>query len=208
MKVLYGTTNPAKIEYMKEILKGLDIEIIGLNDVDLDIGSVEEVGNSPLENARIKAINYSKYVDMPVFSCDTGLYIKGLEVNKQPGVYVRRIDGEELSDEEMITYYSHLAESLGGQVDAKYMNAICLVVNGIKIYEYDGEDIASREFIITKDPHNIRTKGFPLDSISIDMKTKKYFVELDEENDDEYIETNTDAYRSFFRTSLKTKQSY
>jgi len=64
VKVLYGTTNPAKIQYMKEILKGLDIEIIGLKDVDLDIGSVEEVGNSPLENARIKAINYSKYVDM------------------------------------------------------------------------------------------------------------------------------------------------
>lgn len=93
MKVLYGTTNPAKIQYMKEFLKGLDIEIVGLKDVNLDIGSVEEVGNSPLENARIKAINYSKYVDMPVFSCDTGLYIKGLEVNKQPGVYVRRIEG-------------------------------------------------------------------------------------------------------------------
>lgn len=208
MKVLYGTTNPAKIQYMKEILKGLDIEIVGLKDVDLDIGSVEEVGNSPLENARIKAINYSKYIDIPVFSCDTGLYIKGLEVNKQPGVYVRRIQGEELSDEEMITYYSHIAESLGGKVVAKYMNAICLVVNGSEIYEYDAEDIASREFIITKNPHNIRTKGFPLDSISIDIKTKKYFVELGEENDDEYIETNTDAYRSFFKTSLKIKQSY
>lgn len=208
MKVLYGTTNPAKIQYMKEILKGLDIEIVGLKDVDLDIGSVEEVGNSPLENARIKAVNYAKYTDMPVFSCDTGLYIKGLEISRQPGVYVRRIEGEELSDEKMITYYSKLAESLGGQVTAKYMNAICLVVNGSEIYEYDGEDIASREFIITKNPHNIRTKGFPLDSISIDMKTKKYFVELDEENDDEYIETNTDAYRSFFKTSLKIKQSY
>lgn len=205
MRILYGTTNPAKIQYMRDALRGLDVEVLGLKDIDLNMGNVEEVGSTPIENATIKATTYSKYTDMPVFSCDTGLYIEGLDKSKQPGVYVRRIDGAELSDEEMITYYSNLAESLGGQVVAKYRNAICLVVSKNEVYQYDGEAIASKKFIITKNSHKIRTKGFPLDSISIDIKTKKYFVELDEDNNEEYIETNMEAYKNFFVRSLKIK---
>ena len=37
----------------------------------------------------------------------------------------------------------------------------------------------SEKFILTDKPHSaIRKKGFPLDSISIDMKTNKYYYEL------------------------------
>lgn len=37
MKILYGTGNPAKLEGMKKWLQGLEIEIIGLNDLNGEI---------------------------------------------------------------------------------------------------------------------------------------------------------------------------
>jgi 8-oxo-dGTP diphosphatase len=37
----------------------------------------------------------------------------------------------------------------------------------------------SEKFILTDKPHSaVRKKGFPLDSISIDMKTNKYYYDL------------------------------
>ena len=39
--------------------------------------------------------------------------------------------------------------------------------------------MASEKFILTDKPHSaIRKKGFPLDSLSIDMKTNKYYYDL------------------------------
>lgn len=79
MKILYGTKNPAKINSMKNMLKNLEIELISLNDINLEIGKIDESGNSPLENARIKAFSYYKVWKKPVFSCDSGLYIDGID---------------------------------------------------------------------------------------------------------------------------------
>jgi XTP/dITP diphosphohydrolase len=84
MKLLFGTTNPAKLETMRSKVKVLGIEVIGLNDIDIKLDSVDESGNNPLENARLKALAYYKATKMPVFSCDTGLYIEGVESKNQP----------------------------------------------------------------------------------------------------------------------------
>ncbi|MBZ9686385.1 hypothetical protein G9F72_008585 [Clostridium estertheticum] len=190
MKILYGTANPAKIQHMREMLKGLDVEIIGLNDIKLEIGKIDESGNNPLENAKIKANAYYKAYKMPLFSCDSGLYIEkieNLENQKQPGVHVRRVNGKELSDEEMIEYYTSVAIKLGGSARARYKNAICLILNKECIFEYDGDDIGSEIFIISSKPHEKRENGFPLDSISVDIKSGKYYMDLrdcvDEKND-------------------------
>lgn len=49
----------------------------------------------------------------------------------------------------MIEHYTNLAVELGGIVKAKYKNSICLIMDDENIFEYDGEDIASEEFILT-----------------------------------------------------------
>jgi len=180
---------------MRDMLRGLDIEIIGLNDIELQTQQIDESGNNPLENAKIKAMAYYKAYKMPLFSCDSGLYIEkienleNLENQKQPGVHVRRINGKELNDEEMIEYYTSVASKLGGSARASYKNAICLILNEECIFEYGGDDIGSETFIISSKPHKKRDAGFPLDSISIDIKSGKYYMDLkdcidDENNDD------------------------
>ncbi len=58
MRLLYGTGNPAKISSMRKKLSELDIEMIGLRDLNLEIPEIVEDGNSPLENAVKKAQGY------------------------------------------------------------------------------------------------------------------------------------------------------
>lgn len=76
MQLLYGTGNPAKISAMKRRLS--DLEIIGLKDLHRDIPRVPEDGRTPLENAKQKAPAYYDTFHIPVFSCDSGLYIDGI----------------------------------------------------------------------------------------------------------------------------------
>lgn len=181
MKLLYGTGNPAKLSVMRKRLDKLKIELIGLNDLKAEgkeIPKVTENGATPLENARLKALAYYEAFQIPVFSCDSGLYFDKVPDEVQPGVHVRNINGKSLSDEEMVTYYTGLAKKYGN-LTAEYRNAICLVADKEHIYESMEPDLYSERFIITDKPHSaIRKKGFPLDSISIDIKTGKYYYDL------------------------------
>ncbi|GLI57568.1 hypothetical protein PM10SUCC1_30820 [Propionigenium maris DSM 9537] len=200
-KILYGTTNRAKIEHMREMLHGLGIEIVGLNDICKDIPKVIEDGGTPLENARKKAERYFSEFGIPVFSCDSGLYLEGVKDDEQPGVNVRRVKGRELSDEEMIEHYSDLARRNGGEVVGWYENAVYLKIDKDTSFGYQGPEISSEKFIISEKPFDKRVKGFPLDSLSKHFVTKRYFFEGPQQGDhkDEMVE----GFRRVFREYLK-----
>lgn len=181
MKLLFGTGNLAKLSVMKHRLKKIDIELIGLGDLKAagkSIPKVLENGDTPLENARLKALTYYEAFQMPVFSCDSGLYFDNVPDEVQPGVHVRNVNGKCLSDQEMMEYYAGLVRKYGNLI-ARYRNAICFVMDEKRIYEAEDSSMDSEKFILTDKPHSaIRKKGFPLDSMSIDMKTNKYYYDL------------------------------
>ena len=107
MKLLYGTGNLAKLSAMRNRLEQLDIELIGLNDLRAEgkiIPEVIEDGNTPLENARLKAMAYYEAFQIPVFSCDSGLYFDNVPNEVQPGVHVRNVNGKCLSDDEILLF--------------------------------------------------------------------------------------------------------
>lgn len=203
MKLLYGTGNPAKLASMKSRLANLDIELISLQDLKAEgkaIPEVPEDGNTPLENARQKATAYYKAFRMPVFSCDSGLYFDNVPDEVQPGVHVRNVNGKCLSDEEMMEHYAGLVKQYGN-LTARYRNAICFVMDENHIYEAMEPSMESEKFIITDIPHStIRKKGFPLDSLSIDIKTNKYYYDLPEEKLDQVAVE--DGFLSFFQKIL------
>ncbi|MBE5873317.1 MAG: hypothetical protein E7287_02800 [Lachnospiraceae bacterium] len=183
MKLLFGTGNQAKLSVMRSRLETIGIELIGLNDLKAEGKSIPEVlenGNTPLENAKLKAYAYYEAFHMPVFSCDSGLYFDNVPDEVQPGVHVRNVKGKHLSDEEMQEYYCGIARQYGNLV-ARYHNAICFIMDENHIYEAMDPSLYSEKFILTDKPHSaIRKKGFPLDSMSIDMKTNKYYYDLEE----------------------------
>lgn len=196
-KILYGTGNDAKLQSMRRRLSELEIEILGLNDMKEKPSAVPEDGSTPLENARQKALVYYDFYHMPVFSCDSGLYFEGLPQELQPGVHVRTVGGKYLTDEEMLAYYSGLAKKYG-DLRARYRNAVCLVMGDGQIYESMGEELASEMFLLTSVPWaEVRQKGFPLDSLSVDIKTGKYFYEMGQGKTDPLAVQ--DGFLNFFR---------
>lgn len=195
MKILYGTTNKGKLQAMKCAVNSLNIEIIGLNDLDSELPYINENGNTPLENAEIKAKTYYEIFHMPVFSCDSGLYFDELKEEEQPGIHVRRINGKELSDDEMIQYYASLAKQYGGKITGRYRNAIYFILDENHHYSSMDMSIASEPFILVAKPHLKRVEGFPLDSLSIDMASGKYYYDL---NIKDVSTSVDDGVRNFF----------
>ena len=185
MRILYGTTNQAKLESMRRITKSLDLEIIGLHDLKQPIPKVDESGKSPLENAELKARAYFNTFSMPVFSCDSGLYFEQVEEKYQPGTHIRRVNGKELSDEEMIEYYSNLAKMHDNQLLGRYRNAICLVLNENICFSSMDEMLATEPFKLVSVAHPKRVKGYPLDSLSVDIHSGKYYYDMQEKSVDQ-----------------------
>jgi len=203
MQLLFGTGNPAKLAFMRKRLAPLGLDILGLANMPHAAPSVAENGRDPLDNAHLKALAYHQAFGMPVFSCDSGLFITGLPPERQPGVHVRNVGGKTLSDDEMISHYAALIHSLGGRAQARYRNAICLVMDEYNIYEQYNDAIASRAFVLADMPHERRTPGFPLDSLSIDLATGAYYFDLEGGGiADEPAMFIDEAYRGFFRHAL------
>ena len=199
MKILYGTTNQGKLQVMKTALKGMEVELICLNDLQAELPYINETGNTPLENAEIKARAYYEAFHIPVISCDSGLYFDELSEEEQPGVHVRRINGRELNDEEMIEYYSSLAKRHGGRITGRYRNAICFIVDENHQYSSMDMSIATEPFLLADQPHTKRVDGFPLDSLSMDICSGKYYYDLEVKDVSTSVE---EGLRRFFSEIL------
>ena len=189
---------------MRRQLEGTGIELLGLSDMPENPVNVDESGRSPLENARIKALTYYKQYSVPVFSCDSGLYIQQLPEELQPGTHVRNINGKRLTDEEMTEYYSGLAKEYG-RLTARYLNAVCLVLSESKIYEYMGDEISGNSFYITDKPHSKKVEGYPLDRISLNIRTGKYYYDMTP-GDYELEDSFGGGFRRFFIKALNIKE--
>ena len=176
MKVLFATTNPAKVRKYKEALKEKGIELITLKDLELNL-HVEETGKNCMENALIKAKTYYEATGITSIGMDNSLFIEELPEEKQPGTHVRRVNGKELSDEEMIEYYTGLVKEYGGKLTAKWVYGM-VIYSGDCVKEHTW---SKSHFYFVDTASNKRNPGYPLDSIAIIPEFNKYLVELTDE---------------------------
>lgn len=189
-KVLFATENESKAKRFKDGLLRNGIEIITIKDIDEDIEVLED-GKDAIENALIKARAYAKGLDMPVFAMDDSLYIDNIPDDKQPGLYVRRVNGKRLSDEEMLTYYSNLAHEYGvdGKLTCRWVYGIAVINNGVEsTYTWSKND-----FYIVDKPSDKIDPGYPLNTISINKKLNKYFTDMTKEDYDTVKEDESDV---------------
>ena len=85
-KILVGTHNKGKF---KEISSLISKKYKKISPITLNIKSPKETGKSFLANSKLKAIYFSKFVNFPVISDDSGLCIKTLK--NKPGIYSARL---------------------------------------------------------------------------------------------------------------------
>ena len=85
-KILVGTHNKGKF---KEISSLISKKYKKVSPITLNIKSPKETGKSFLANSKLKATYFSKFVNFPVISDDSGLCIKTLK--NEPGIYSARL---------------------------------------------------------------------------------------------------------------------
>lgn len=106
--ILFATKNPGKLAEFKETFNkfSTDYEIISFCDLAYDIPDCDETGATFEENARLKVRNARRHLrgadkNLIVVGDDSGMRISCL--NGEPGVYTRRWNGSEMTDEAIIT---------------------------------------------------------------------------------------------------------
>lgn len=189
-EILFATGNKSKAKRFTKGLLANDIKVLTLEDVNINI-EVEENGTTAIENALIKARDYAKETNLPVFAMDDTLYLENVPEDKQPGMYVRRVNGKRLNDNEMIEYYSNLAHQYGkdGKLTCKWVYGIVVIKNGEEFtYTWNKED-----FYIVDKPSDKINPGYPLDTISINKKLNKYFTDITEDDKKDIKEDESDV---------------
>lgn len=176
-KVLFATTNPAKVRKYKKALEEKGIELITINDLNIKL-DIDECGKNALENAYIKAKKYYDETGITAIGMDNCLFLENIPEEKQPGTHVRRVNGRELTDDEMINYYTNLVKEYGGKLTAKWVYGM-VICKGKQKKEYSW---SKSNFYLVDKPCEKRNIGYPLDSISIMPENNRYFLELKEED--------------------------
>ena len=85
-KILIGTHNKGKF---KEIAYLIPKKYKKISPISLKIKSPKETGKTFVSNSKLKVNFFSKHVDYPVISDDSGLCIKALK--NKPGIYSARL---------------------------------------------------------------------------------------------------------------------
>lgn len=199
MKLLFATTNPAKVKKYAEKLKAKGIELLTIKDLNLEL-NVDENGKNALENAFLKAKAYYEATGITTIGMDNNLFIENIPEERQPGTHVRRVNGKTLTDDEMIEYYTNMVKEFGEKLTAKWVYGMVM---------YDGKE--KKEYTWSKDsfyfvetPCEIRNPGYPLDSITIVPKYNKYLVELTEEDRKaDSVQSKDDGVIDFIIENLK-----
>lgn len=200
MKVLFATGNESKAKRFSKGLLEHDIEVITLKEIGQEL-DIDENGKDAIENALIKARAYSNIVDMPVFAMDDNLYLENVPDDKQPGMYVRRINGKRLNDEEMLSHYIGLVKDYGtdGKLTCRWVYGIAVICDD-KEYTYTW---SKEDFYMVKTPSDKVNPGYPLNSISVNKKLNKYFTDITEEDKVLVSEDETDVVEFIANSVLK-----
>lgn len=178
-EILFATSNASKVKRFSLGLLEKNIKLLSLNDLNIEL-DVEENGKNAIENALIKARVYYKETGITTIAMDDNLYLEGVPLKLQPGMYVRRVNGKRLNDKEMIEYYSKLAKEYGvnGKLTARWVYGLAIIKDGKEsTYTWSKED-----FYIVCTPSEIINEGYPLNSISVNKKLNKYFTDMTKED--------------------------
>lgn len=198
-KIVFATNNPTKSKRFSNGLLSYDIEVLSLKDLNINL-KVEENGKDAIQNALIKARACFQKTNMPSIGMDDTLYLDNVPLEKQPGLFVRRVNGKILTDEEMIEHYINLVKNYG--IDGK-LN--CKWVYGLAVIDKDGKENTytwdKDNFYMVDKASDKKNPGYPLNSISKYKDIDKYFTEVTRE-ELELIKINEDHVIDFIKENI------
>ncbi len=122
MKIILASNNKSKLREFKELVAGMDIELISQREAGCDF-EVDETGETFEENAFLKADAVTKATGCIAIADDSGLVVDAL--GGEPGVYSARYGlGHEASDEDRNRY---LLNKLGDDTTERSARFVCCI---------------------------------------------------------------------------------
>ncbi len=196
-QIVFATGNSTKAKRFSEGLLNYNIEVVSLKDLNLNL-DVDENGATAIENALIKARACYQKTHMPTIGMDDSLYMENVPKENQPGLYVRRVNGKILTDDEMLNYYINLVKQYGkdGRINCKWIYGLAVINELGEEYTYTW---SKDNFYMTDVISEKRNPGYPLNSISKYKDIDKYFTDITEE-DQKLLNTNEDDVVEFIAT--------
>ena len=165
-KILIGTHNAGKF---KEIAYLISNKHKKISPISLNIKSPKETGKSFISNSKLKVNFFSKYVNYPVISDDSGLCIEAL--NNKPGIYSARLAKKHGSFQKAMKFILRKMKNKKNR-KATFVCSLSYKKNNGKIVSVEGKlkgNISKK--IIGK-------KGFGYDPIFIPLKKKITFGQM------------------------------
>jgi XTP/dITP diphosphohydrolase len=179
MKIILATENQGKAKEIRELLGGLDIEVLTLKDFPQIVMPPED-GLSFKENALIKARFVLKETSLPTLADDSGLEVDAL--SNAPGIYSARFAGIDATDEDNNKKLLRELEGVSEEKRiARFRCSLAFVTNDNKEKTFDG----TVEGYIAEEPRG--TNGFGYDPLfipsedCIENDSQKTFGELPSE---------------------------
>lgn len=171
--VLIATTNQGKVREILQILRGVPHQLRTLADVS-DIEAPDETGASFAENARQKAIYYSRAMGMLTMAEDSGFEVDAL--GGEPGIYSARYLREDATYDERFEHIQRcMRESGQSNRSARFVCALA-VANGDEIVF---ETQATVEGLVA--PAAVGSNGFGYDPLFLYPPYGKTFGEVSDE---------------------------
>ena len=177
-ELVFATGNQAKIARFFDKLQKEDIKLESIKELNIRL-DCEENGKNAVENALIKARCCHEMCKNAVMGMDDTLYMEGVPEDKQPGLFVRRVNGKTLNDEEMIEHYKNLVDEYGqdGKINCKWIYGLAIIDEKGKESTYTWE---KTDFYMVNKVSDKINPGYPLNSISKYKKLDKYFTDITE----------------------------
>ena len=170
MEIVLATGNLHKVKEIKDILKGLDLKFLTLQDFP-KMPDIVEDGKTFEENAVKKAREIARLTGKIALSDDSGIEVQAL--NNAPGVYSARFAGEKASGSANNKKLIGLLKGIPlARRKARFVCVIAIAEPGGRIYTAKGE----LKGIIALRPAGKR--GFGYDPLFIVPRYKKTVAQL------------------------------
>jgi XTP/dITP diphosphohydrolase len=135
-RFLLGSTNPGKLREYREILQGLDLELVAPGELDPVPPEPDENALTFAENASAKARAYAAASGLQTIADDSGLEVYALR--GAPGVRSRRFFGEDASAEERNAKLLALLDGVGNRT-ARFVCITALASPDGHVELFEGE---------------------------------------------------------------------
>ena len=179
--ILFATRNPGKYaEFVAAFHKfSPQTSIISLADLGYQIPDCIETGTTFEQNALLKARHTRHHLhgndkNLVIIADDSGMEIDTL--NGEPGVFTRRWDGHEMSDQEIVDY---CLKKLEGKTNRRAQCTTCFVIN----FPNGREKVIFGEnsgVILTEPREKSRLKGMPFRELFFVPELNMMFHEVRE----------------------------